>query len=349
MCYSYRPNSGTFGYQRKIRQQVHSASLAQYNISGKVVDLCVINSGANDGLGFPLLMLPIYFLQTDNIGEALMQWLTITWLYEIGLSIVIGFILGYSAKHILQKSEKNGLIDKGSFLAFSIGLALMVTGLVSLLASDDLLAVFVAGNTFTWDDWFTEKTKKENFQEIIDMLFNIVFFVILGSLLPWASFASFGLGKLFGLSFLILIFRRLPIVLILKRFIPVLRSYREASFIPVLRSYREASFAGWFGPIGVGAIFFSLLIEEKLKIQTNSADEIDFIINNTFTVVSFVVLASIIVHGITVPITNFHLKKRKQKKLRSRTAKINLALYEEDETDVGDELPKLTNASSVYE
>ncbi|RKP20740.1 hypothetical protein ROZALSC1DRAFT_12335, partial [Rozella allomycis CSF55] len=83
-------------------------------------------SGANDGLGFPLLMLPIYFLQTDNIGKALMQWLTITWLYEIGLSIVIGFILGYSAKHILQKSEKNGLIDKGSFLAFSIGLAVII-------------------------------------------------------------------------------------------------------------------------------------------------------------------------------------------------------------------------------
>jgi len=43
------------------------------------------------------------------------------------------------------------LIDKESFLAFSIALALAVTGIVSILASDDLLACFVAGNVFAWE------------------------------------------------------------------------------------------------------------------------------------------------------------------------------------------------------
>lgn len=43
------------------------------------------------------------------------------------------------------------LIDKESFLVFSIALALGVTGVVSILASDDLLACFVAGNVFAWE------------------------------------------------------------------------------------------------------------------------------------------------------------------------------------------------------
>lgn len=39
-------------------------------------------------------------------------------------------------------------------------------GAVGLMGSDDLLACFIAGNAFTWNDWFRIKTEKENLIEV---------------------------------------------------------------------------------------------------------------------------------------------------------------------------------------
>jgi NhaP-type Na+/H+ or K+/H+ antiporter len=53
-------------------------------------------------------------------------------------------------------------------------------GSVGLLGSDDLLACFIAGNSFTWDDWFREETEDAHLTEVIDMLLNLSIFVYIG-------------------------------------------------------------------------------------------------------------------------------------------------------------------------
>jgi NhaP-type Na+/H+ or K+/H+ antiporter len=69
-----------------------------------------------------------------------------------------------------------------------------------LIGSDDLLACFIAGNSFTWDDWFRVETENahlmevnapvlfctlSNFflykiQQVVDNLLNLSIFVYLG-------------------------------------------------------------------------------------------------------------------------------------------------------------------------
>lgn len=39
-------------------------------------------------------------------------------------------------------------------------------GTVGLIKSDDLLACFIAGNSFTWDDWFRIETEKSHLMEV---------------------------------------------------------------------------------------------------------------------------------------------------------------------------------------
>lgn len=39
-------------------------------------------------------------------------------------------------------------------------------GFVGLLGSDDLLACFIAGNSFTWDDWFRIETEDSRLVEV---------------------------------------------------------------------------------------------------------------------------------------------------------------------------------------
>ena len=64
------------------------------------------------------------------------------------------------------------------------------------------------------------------------------------TIVPW---------RLVVIAILILLFRRIPIILALK---PI---------IPDIRTWREAIFCGHFGPIGVGAIFISILARGELE------------------------------------------------------------------------------------
>lgn len=109
--------------------------------------------------------------------------------------------------------------------------------------------------------------------------------------------------RLVIIAILILIFRRLPIVLLLK---PVM---------PAMKTYREALFSGWFGPMGVGALFLSKIAKEQLeqvypKVE-GQEDAVPIRLINP--IVLFIVLSSVLVHGTTIPL--FQLGKR----IRSRT------------------------------
>lgn len=288
-----------------LANSVIKGKFANRYIPTHMRNLLAVESGGNDGLGLPFLMLPVFLMFSGSKVEALAHWAIHTWIYEIFFSILLGAGCGVGARWLLRQSEKRNLIDKDSFLVFTIALTLLVTGIAALISTDDLLAVFIAGNAFAWDEKFLIETHNSDISEVIDMLFNFAYFVIFGSMIPWQAFRDYGIGRLCLMSGLILLFRRLPIVMALR------------PWMPVLQNRKQAFFAGWFGPMGVGAIFFSLIaknifeegVHGQVQVQTNIAQIV-------FPVVAFVVLSSIIIHGITVPMTNFHMKKRA--KLKSR-------------------------------
>jgi NhaP-type Na+/H+ or K+/H+ antiporter len=288
-----------------LAHSVIKGKFAERYIPTRLRNLLAVESGANDGLGFPFMMLPIWFMLSKSSGEALSHWLIHTWLWEIIMSIVVGTACGFAARFLLKASMARRLIDKESFLVFTIALTLFVSGLVALMASDDLFAIFIAGNVFAWDATFAEATADSHITEVIDMIFNITFFVFFGSLIPWRAFVAFGIWKLILAAVLVLLFRRLPIVMLLR------------NFIPTLQSRKEAFFAGWFGPMGVGAIFFAIQARDIFHSHSDTPIPKEFL-DTIFPVVAFVVLSSILIHGITVPLTNSHLKRRMKLKVKRR-------------------------------
>jgi len=54
---------------------------------------------------------------------------------------------------LLHWAEERKFVDRESFLVFAISLALFIVGTCGMIGSDDVLACFIAGNVFTWDDW----------------------------------------------------------------------------------------------------------------------------------------------------------------------------------------------------
>jgi sodium/hydrogen antiporter len=93
------------------------------------------------------------------------------------LGIIYGATVGCIAKELLHWAEEKKFVDRESFLVFAITLALFIVGTCDMIGSDDVLACFIAGNAFIWDDWFRLETLDDFLQLTIDMLLNLAIFM----------------------------------------------------------------------------------------------------------------------------------------------------------------------------
>jgi NhaP-type Na+/H+ or K+/H+ antiporter len=277
-----------------LASAVVKGKFANKYIPWKLRHLLSVESGANDGLGFPLLTLALFLLVEKQGGEAVQKWLMRTWVFEILFAIVIGAAIGLAARLLLKSSLKQMLIDKESFLAYIMALAILVTGVTAMIGSDDLLAVFVSGLVFAWDEEMVKDLKNSHVLEVVDLLFNHTFFILFGAILHWESLKPIH----FLAAGMVILFRRLPVIVLLKK----MRLLDPLSL-------KETLFAGWFGPVGVGAIFFACHTEHFLHPYAEKS-----IVPEIFNYVFAVVLVSIFLHGTTAPIVHLHLRHRERRR-----------------------------------
>src|ERR1700761_2515126 len=126
-----------------------------------------------------------------------------------------------------------------------------------MIGSDDVLASFIAGSVFNWDDWFRRETEDDSLQPTIDMLLNVAIFMWYGAVCPWHKFLAndiIPIFRLVPLGIMVLLFRRLPMVLLFHKF----------KLIHQIDDIRRALFAGFFGPIGVSAMYYLYVAKEFL-------------------------------------------------------------------------------------
>jgi sodium/hydrogen antiporter len=91
------------------------------------------------------------------------------------------------------------------------------------------------------------------------MLLNLSIFIWFGAVCPWESFRTNSVVSIYHLvvlGILILLLRRLPILFALRKYIHQIEGLREALFM------------GFFGPIGVSAIFYLYISLEFLETLT---------------------------------------------------------------------------------
>jgi NhaP-type Na+/H+ or K+/H+ antiporter len=184
---------------------------------------------------------------------------------------------------------------------------LFIVGTCGALGTDDLLACFVAGNALNWDGQYLAETEKrhDEVNSCIDVLLNFGGFMYIGTIIPWSDFNDpNGTGltypRLIGLGVLVLMFRRIPAIFATYKLYP-----------EVCKDWKEALFMGYFGPIGIGAVFY---VEHTKHLFPKSGEALT-VEENVLTrvmvpVVYWLVLFSIIVHGLSIPALNAFLKWR---------------------------------------
>ncbi|KAF2016426.1 hypothetical protein BU24DRAFT_346488 [Aaosphaeria arxii CBS 175.79] len=288
-----------------LSNSIVKGKFADKNIPKELQKIIIAESGANDGLGYPFLFLPLYLIlhvgygglgQDHSTSRAIGDWFGETWGYVIILSVVYGATVGWIAKEILHWAKDRNYIDRESFLVFAIALALFIVGTVGLVGSDDVLACFIAGNTFTWDDWFRLETLDDSFQPTIDMLLNVTIFIWFGAVCPWPEFAHNSVIPIYRLIFLgilVLLLRRPPIV------------YAMHKWIHQIEEKRQAIYTGFFGPIGVSAVFYlyvSLDFLRHITVDGEIRPDAKFLMEVMNVVVWFLCVCSVIIHGLSVPL-----------------------------------------------
>lgn len=303
-------------------------------------DLLSAESGCNDGMAFPFIYLSYYLIHYHiKADKVVYHWLCNTVLYECIFGAIYGVLVGYMARHAIKLADRKGLIDRESFLVFYFVLALFCAGTGASLGLDDLLVGFAAGVGFSNDGWFTQKTEESHVSNVIDLLLNLAYFVYLGAIIPWEQFNAPDIGltpwRLVVIAIFVIFFRRVPIMLALK------------PFIPDITTWREALFAGHFGPIGVGAIFAAILARAEL--ENGSTEPEDFLpgpggehymlIRIIWPLTTFLVITSIVVHGSSIAV--FTLGKR----INTLTLTMSFTQAEENGQNWMNRLPRIASSA----
>ncbi|KAH7915477.1 Sodium/hydrogen exchanger family-domain-containing protein [Hygrophoropsis aurantiaca] len=284
--------------------------LAAAVVGGKYADkhvpahlrhLLAAESGCNDGAAYPFLFIALYLVLDSTASRAIEDWFLLLWLYQVIFAVVFGSVMGFSFRHLMKFCERKDLIDRQSYVAQYLSLAFLTIGIMTMLGSDDLLAAFSCGAAFAWDGFFNRQTEESVFSSVIDLLFNVAAFVYVGAWMPFQSFnnetLTLTVWRLVVIAILVLLLKRLPIMIALYK------------FIPDVKTLREAIFSGHFGPIGIGAVYISTLAASTLPKPSNPpANQTEFLAATIQPIVAFMVLCSVAIHGLSIP--SFSLGRR---------------------------------------
>ncbi|MEB3358533.1 MAG: cation:proton antiporter [Synechococcales bacterium] len=272
-----------------VATSIVTGVVAEDNLPPRLRHIISAESGSNDGLAYPFVLLCILILEhasgqlpAVNTGGLLLHWFTRVVLGEVGGAIIFGGLAGYAAGQLLKWAERKKMIENSSFIAYSLALSITILGAAKLLGTDGVLAVFIAGLFFGDVVGGQQRSQEDNVQEAINRFFTLPVFILLGLTIPWDQWLDFGWKNIL-LVFAVLLLRRLPAVLLL---------YRQ---IPSLQNPPEALFAGWFGPVGVAAIFYAGFCLRRTGIE------------EVWLVCSLMVCASIVAQGLSAtPLTRWY-------------------------------------------
>lgn len=135
-----------------LAQAVVGGPWAEKHVPAHLRHMLMCESGCNDGAAFPFLYLALYLTTNrDDRRFAIAKWFYDTWAYEIILGTFLGALIGFVVRKFMRFSERKKLVDRESFVAQYVSLAVASMGVNVLLGSDDLLAAFACGTAFAWE------------------------------------------------------------------------------------------------------------------------------------------------------------------------------------------------------
>lgn len=267
-----------------------SAIVGRQEVPGRLRSLLNVESGLNDGLALPVVLVLLSVLARDEVPGVML-------VTELGLGVVVGVAIPAAAVFLLRSRFTSSTPLYASLAGLSIGL--MVLGIASVTHANLFLAAFAAGVTIATLAPDVEESFAE-IGELVTELLKLAAILVFAALISPAFLAEIPVS---GYVFAVL-------ALLLAR--PV------AIGFALLRSQLplpQRAVAAWFGPKGFASVVYGLLI---LEARVPRADEM-------FHLVALVIFASILAHSSTdVPIAHAFGRAEERRRAEGSPARASL-------------------------
>jgi sodium/hydrogen antiporter len=265
---------------------VTSAVVTSQRVPRTVRHTLNLESGLNDGLALPfvLFFLVLVTAEGDAAGEAA----------ELAGEAVVGALIGIALALVagwLLSRLPGGRMEPKYEGAYALGLGLAAFGLADVTYGNGLIAAFVAGIALAATRHEIPRTFQE-FNESVSAVFQIATFFVFGALVVATEWDGSVWPVLVFIAFALLVARPAAVLL---------------SFLGVKMPAPEKLFIAWFGPKGVASMLFALFV------LASTADDRTLI----FDVAAYVILASILAHGLTDTVGARWIERRLSKQQAS--------------------------------
>lgn len=235
-------------------------------------------SGINDGLGHLFVMLMVLLLTSPATAggdfAAVLLW-------EVIGGSVFGMILGFLMGHLFIHVKKRGLMDESSYLVFLVPFSLFLLGSATLLNTEGLLAVFLGSAVFGQVIPQRDEDEEDKIDDAVNQLLLLPVFVLLGAALPLERWVQE--GWVVAAVIVVAVFARRLVALWVLR--PLLKPLHDRS---------ETLFLSWFGPIGISALYYTMVAQD----HTGNQD--------LFVWATVAITASVLIHGAsTAPLSRW--------------------------------------------
>ncbi|HEX4207093.1 MAG TPA: potassium/proton antiporter [Ktedonobacteraceae bacterium] len=238
-------------------------------LKGKLLPLLELESGTNDPMAV-FLTVGLTALLTDP-QESVWS-ILLLFVQQMGVGLILGLSIGWAAIWLISRLH---LDAEGLYRVFTIALVLFAYGVTALLGGSGFLAVYLVG--FLLGNSSIQRVDRiSHFHDSVAWLMQIVMFLILGLLVFPSHLPTVVESGLFITAVVVFLARPVSVLIAL---------------LPVKMSLLEKLFVGWVGLRGAVPIVlatFPLLA---------GLPKAPFLFNLVF----FVVLASVLLQGATVP------------------------------------------------
>jgi NhaP-type Na+/H+ or K+/H+ antiporter len=246
-------------------------------------------AGLNDGLAFPFVHLAVAVaLHGAAPGAWTLQWLAIDVIWKIGAGLAVGLLVGEVLGRLIFRYVAR-LPESGDNLVV-LGITLLAYGLAELAHGYGFLAVFVTALTLRSQERSHHyRARLHEFAEQIERLFMMILLVLFGGTIAGGLLAPLTWqAALAGLACLLLV---RPL----------------AGLVGLAGSGRpldEQAAISFFGIRGIGSFFYLAYAYNTAEFETDA----EFL----FALVGFVVLVSIVLHGVSARPAMRYLERKWQ-------------------------------------
>jgi len=255
-----------------------AAIVTSQRVPDRIRQALNIESGLNDGLSVPFLMLFIALARVESPLENT-SWILYT-LQVIGLGLLVGGVMGWGSGWLMNIASRRGWTEEKAEQLGLLAVVVLTFFIAHEIGGNEFIAAFVAGLLVKVS--FSDAGERMlDFNEAWgELLVYFVFFIFGVIAAPWLPMITFSMAVYAALSLTLV--RMLPVA------VSMLGTELQRSSVLIM---------GWFGPRGLASIVLGMVyLKEKAHLPGEQI---------ILMTVAATVLLSVFAHGIsTAPAIN---------------------------------------------